>query len=181
MDSFLKKLGIMSGGRQREEEEGVAIIDSGGLDVGSGLLFSSDGGFVEDHFVPRVEEKEEKEEEEEEEEKEKEDEEATASSLSEDKLDSGDEDETRVDKIYVISINDIPYYYESDLDKAKDQMLMLGNEFVKNLDERDGSGHKLLCDFRMKKIEIIAPYSFLGLTYNRSMYELTLEYAVKIR
>lgn len=179
MDSFLKKLGIMSGygGRQREEE-GVSIIDSGGLDVGSGLLFSSDGGFVEDHFVARVEEKKE----EEEEEKEEEEEGGEASTLElEDKLNSGDEDESRVDKIYVISINDVPYYYERDLDKAKDQMLILGNEFVKNLDDRDGSGHKLLCDFRMKKIEIIAPYSFLGLTYNRSMYELTLEYAVKIQ
>lgn len=176
MDSFLKKLGIMSEyeGRQREggEGEGVAIIDSGGLDVGCGLLFSSDGGFVEDHFMPREEGVEREEKEEEEEEKEV---------AAEDKLDSGDEDEDTVDKIYVISINGIPYYYERDLDKAKHQMLMLGNEFVKNLDDRDGSGHKMLCDFRMKKIEIIAPYSFFGFTYNRSMHELTLEYAVKIQ
>jgi hypothetical protein len=183
MDSFLKKLGMMSGeyeGRQRGGVvvERLEIIDSGGLDVGSGLLFAGDDVLVENHFMAPEGGGEEGEEEGEEGEEQGE---GADVPEVEEKLDSGDEDESRVDKIYVISIDGIPYYYEKDLDKAKDQMLMLGNEFVKNLDDRDGTGHKLLCDFRMKKIEIIAPFAFLGLTYNRSMHELTLDYAVKIQ
>jgi hypothetical protein len=192
MDSFLKKLG-MSGeyeGRQRGGVvvERLEIIDSGGLDVGSGLLFTGDDVLVENHFMApegggEREEEEEGEREEEEEGEREEEEQGEGADVPEveEKLDSGDEDESRVDKIYVISIDGVPYYYEKDLDKAKDQMLMLGNEFVKNLDDKDGTGHKLLCDFKMKKIEIIAPFAFLGLTFNRSMHELTLDYAVKIQ
>jgi hypothetical protein len=176
MDSFLKKLG-MSGeyeGRQRGGVvvERLEIIDSGGLDVGSGLLFTGDDVLVENHFMAPEGGGEREEEEQGE---------GADVPEVEEKLDSGDEDESRVDKIYVISIDGVPYYYEKDLDKAKDQMLMLGNEFVKNLDDKDGTGHKLLCDFKMKKIEIIAPFAFLGLTFNRSMHELTLDYAVKIQ
>lgn len=95
-------------------------------------------------------------------------------------LNDNDTDEARNNnKIYIISINGIPYYYEKTLSKARSQMMDLANYFVGNLNDTQGAGHLLSTDNNLKKVKIIAPYHFLMLTYNYVIHELSLEYAVK--
>ena len=95
-------------------------------------------------------------------------------------LNVNDTDENKInDKIYIISINGIPYYYEKTLLEARTQMMDLANFFVGNLNNTQGAGHLLITDNNLKKVKIIAPYNFLMLTYNYVIHEITLEYAIK--
>jgi hypothetical protein len=95
-------------------------------------------------------------------------------------LNDNDTDEARIDdKIYIISINGIPYYYEKTLTQARSQMMDLANYFVGNLNDTQGAGHLLITDNNLKKVKIIAPYNFLMLTYNYVIHEISLEYAIK--
>jgi len=95
-------------------------------------------------------------------------------------LNDNDTDEARIDdKIYIISINGIPYYYEKTLTQARSQMMDLANYFVGNLNDTQGAGHLLITDNNLRKVKIIAPYNFLMLTYNYVIHEISLEYAIK--
>lgn len=99
----------------------------------------------------------------------------------EDVLNSDDMDEVEsVTKIYVISVNNIPYYYEVSLKEARQQMLNLANHFAASLNEKNGPGHIYVTDHNLKRVKVIAPYNFLMLTYNHVMYEISLEYAIKL-
>ena len=83
-------------------------------------------------------------------------------------------------KIYVISVNNIPYYYESTLKDARNQMLNLANHFVGGLNLNHGPGHIYVTDNNLKRVKVIAPYHFLMLTYNYVIHEISLEYAIKL-
>ena len=85
------------------------------------------------------------------------------------------------DKIYVISVNTIPYYYEENLKDARQQMLDLANHFAASLNDKNGPGHIYVTDHNLKHVKVIAPYSFLMLTYNHVMYEISVEYAIKLQ
>lgn len=96
-------------------------------------------------------------------------------------LNSNDTDETEnKSKIYVISVNNIPYYYESTLTEARTQMINLANHFVGGLNEVHGPGHIYVTDNNLKRVKVIAPYNFLMLTYNYVIHEISLEYAIKL-
>ena len=90
-----------------------------------------------------------------------------------------DEEENKT-KIYVISVNNIPYYYEATLTEARTQMINLANHFVGGLNEVHGPGHIYVTDNNLKKVKVIAPYNFLMLTYNYVIHEISLEYAIKL-
>ena len=101
-------------------------------------------------------------------------------SNDDDVLNDNDTDEARTDdKIYIISINGIPYYYEKTLTQARSQMMDLANYFVGNLNDTQGAGHLLITDNNLRKVKIISPYSFLMLTYNYVIHEISLDYAIK--
>ena len=90
-----------------------------------------------------------------------------------------DEEENKT-KIYVISVNNIPYYYEATLTEARTQMINLANHFVGGLNEVHGPGHIYVTDNNLKRVKVIAPYNFLMLTYNYVIHEISLEYAIKL-
>ena len=90
-----------------------------------------------------------------------------------------DEEENKT-KIYVISVNNIPYYYEVTLTEARTQMINLANHFVGGLNEVHGPGHIYVTDNNLKRVKVIAPYNFLMLTYNYVIHEISLEYAIKL-
>jgi len=97
-----------------------------------------------------------------------------------DVLNENDADEARMeDKLYIISINGIPHYYENSLNEARNQMLTIANYFVGNLNDNEGAGHLIITDNNLKKVKVVAPYTFLMLTYNYVIHELSIEYVVK--
>ena len=97
-------------------------------------------------------------------------------------LNENDTDErNEKSKIYIISVNSIPLYYEHTLDEAKNQMLNMANYFVENLNIDYGQGHIIVTDSELKNAKVIAPYNFLMLTYNHVIHELTIEYAIKLQ
>ena len=97
-----------------------------------------------------------------------------------DVLNHNDTDEARMeDKLYIISINGIPHYYENSLNEARNQMLTIANYFVGNLNDNEGAGHLIITDNNLKKVKVVAPYTFLMLTYNYVIHELSIEYVVK--
>ena len=96
-------------------------------------------------------------------------------------LNSNDEDEVNSEnKIYILSVNGIPYYYENTVKEARSQMLSIANHFVATLNNANGPGHIYVTDNNLRKVRVIAPYHFLMLTYNHVIHELTLDYAVKL-
>jgi len=98
----------------------------------------------------------------------------------EEALNSNDTDEADKTKIYVISVNNTPYYYEATLTEARTQMINLANHFVGGLNEVHGPGHIYVTDNNLKRVKVIAPYNFLMLTYNYVIHEISLEYAIKL-
>ena len=125
------------------------------------------------------EENSQKEEEEEDIEKEEEETEP-APATTEEVLNDNDTDEARIeDKLYIISINGIPHYYEKSLNEARNQMITIANYFVGNLNDNEGPGHLIITDNNLKKVKVVAPYTFLMLTYNYVIHELSIEYVVK--
>jgi hypothetical protein len=98
-----------------------------------------------------------------------------------DLLNENDEDEaTSETKIYIISIDGIPFYYESLLADARNQLLNIANYYVGKLNSNDGPGHIIVSDNNLRQVKIVAPYTFLFLTYNHVIHELTLDYATKL-
>lgn len=99
-----------------------------------------------------------------------------------DLLNENDEDEaTSETKIYIISIDGIPFYYESLLKDARNQLLNIANYYVGKLNSNNGSGHIIVSDNNLRQVKIVAPYTFLFLTYNHVIHELTLDYATKLQ
>jgi hypothetical protein len=98
-----------------------------------------------------------------------------------DLLNVNDEDEaTSENKIYIISVDGVPFYYETLLKDARSQLLNLANYDVGKLNTTFGPGHIIVSDNNLKKVQIVAPYTFLFLTYNHVIHELTLDYVTKL-
>lgn len=161
-------------------------IDSGYIPCPTSLD-TSDYITLNNNSSEEEEEEEEKGEEEEQEDGENEpiptteEEEKEAEKVQEvDILNENDTDEARMeDKLYIISINGIPHYYENSLNEARNQMLTIANYFVGNLNDNEGAGHLIITDNNLKKVKVVAPYTFLMLTYNYVIHELSIEYVVK--
>ena len=184
MDSFLKSIGM------KEHDVDIKIFDAGNGNTEAGcggVVFVDEltnkvvsDNIIENHFGDE-EENNQEEEEINQDEDEEEDEEEDGNNM----LNSEDEDESIEDKIYIISIDGKPFYYDNDLKSAKQNILAIGNEFLISLNQKyeistSSSHYKLLCDFKLRKIDVVSTYSFFGLfSYNHTLFNLNLDYVIK--
>ena len=100
----------------------------------------------------------------------------------EEKEEEEEEEEEEVDeRIYVISMNGITYYYEHSLKDAQRQMLKIANNIVGEMNKVYGNGHVLVSDHNLREVRIVAPYAFFMLTYNYVIHELSIDYATKLK
>jgi hypothetical protein len=97
------------------------------------------------------------------------------------KINEDDEDENKNDKLYVISIDNIPYYYEQDLISARAKMWSLGTNIMKETDNDDFTFNPrcIFANNCQNKISVVSQYSFLGFYYNHTICELEINYVVK--
>jgi hypothetical protein len=104
-----------------------------------------------------------------------------SSNQTDEKLNEDDEDENRPDRIYIISIDNIPYYYEHDLISARAKMWSLGTEIMKEADSDDFTFNPrcIFANSCQNKISVVSQYSFLGLNYNHTISELEINYVIK--
>lgn len=117
---------------------------------------------------------------EEEEEDEEEDEQEEDGCPDVDRLNHNDEDELIEDKIYIISMNNIPYFYDNNLTSVRNTMWDIANSLLKNNEnEYDTSKHYILTN-NSNEVKIIYPFNFLWLfNYNYTVAELKIDYAIK--
>jgi len=97
------------------------------------------------------------------------------------KINEDDEDENRADRIYVISLDNIPYYYEHDLTAARAKMWSVATEIMKEADNDDYTFNSrcIFANSCQNKISVVSQYSFLGLNYNHTISELEINYVIK--
>jgi len=96
-------------------------------------------------------------------------------------LNYNDDDESSIeDKVYIISMNNVPYFYDNNLNSVRNTMWDIANNLLKNNDkEYDSSKHFILTN-SSDEIKIIYPYNFLWLfNYNHTVAELKIDYAIK--
>jgi hypothetical protein len=99
----------------------------------------------------------------------------------EDRLNYNDMDESSFEeKIYIISMNNIPYFYDDNLSSIRNTMWDIANNLLKDKDnDFDSSKHYILTN-NSNEIKIICPYNFLWFfNYNHTVAELKIDYAVK--
>lgn len=99
-----------------------------------------------------------------------------------DRLNHNDEDELIEDKIYIISMNNIPYFYDNNLTSVRNTMWDIANNLLKsNENEYYASKHYILTN-NSNEVKIIYPYNFLWLfNYNYTVAELKVDYAIKYK
>jgi hypothetical protein len=101
--------------------------------------------------------------------------------IIDEKLNEDDEDENRADRIYVISIDNIPYYYEYELRAARAKMWSVATEIMKEADNDDFTFNPrcIFANSCQNKLSVVSQYSFLGLNYNHTISELEINYVIK--
>ena len=97
------------------------------------------------------------------------------------KLNENDEDEDVSDKLYIISLNDVPYYYEDDLDSARKTMWNLAkNMLYKNsLENDDYESTSYIFTNNLNNLSIITPYNFLFFYYHQTLCDVKIDYVTK--
>ena len=95
------------------------------------------------------------------------------------KINYDDDDEDEVDKLYIITIDDIPYYYENDLPTARSKMWSIANNLVKNDNNNLENSNNYIFTNNLNKVSLISPYSFFGLNYHYTICELSIEYVIR--
>ena len=95
------------------------------------------------------------------------------------KINPSDDGENVYDKLYVISMDGIPYYYEDDLVSARTKMWAIANNLLKkdSLDEFDNTNY--IFTNNLNKVSLISPYNFFGLNYHHTICELQIDYVVR--
>ena len=101
----------------------------------------------------------------------------------EEKLNEDDCDEDLSDKLYIISMDGIPYYYENDLVSARSKMWTIANNLLRkdsSSSEHDfESNTNYIFTNNLNKVSLISPYNFFGLNYHHTICELQIEYVVR--
>jgi len=99
----------------------------------------------------------------------------------EEKLNDGDEDEDDEERIYIISINDVPYYYEDDLTSARSTMWSLAKTTLqKNADENENlESTSYIFTNNLNNLSIITPYNLFFFYYHQTMCDLKIDYVVR--
>lgn len=93
-----------------------------------------------------------------------------------DYLNDNDEDEKLENRLYIISIDGIPYFYEKTLLNARNKMWNIANKMLKT---SQGSEKNLqILSSNVNEIKIITPYKFFLLHYNHVLFHFTLDYVL---
>ena len=91
------------------------------------------------------------------------------------KLNYYDEDEDKEDKLYIISIDNIPHLYGKSLKDLRAKMWDIANVLLKSKNEYDGY---YIFTNNLNEIKIICPYEFFILKYHHVLYELKIDYVL---
>lgn len=97
-----------------------------------------------------------------------------------DVIDSNDDDELNTDdKIYIISVDNIPHFYEENFDLAKKKMWEIATNILKTSNETDFDNDNFILSRNVHQVQIVCPYKFLMLNYNHILFNLRIDYVVK--
>jgi len=94
----------------------------------------------------------------------------------ESKLNYYDEDEDIEDKLYIISIDNIPHLYGKDLKDLRVKMWEIANALLKS-SKNENEGYYIFTN-NLNEIKIICPYDFFILKYHHVLYELKIDYVL---
>jgi len=100
---------------------------------------------------------------------------------NDEKINEDDEDEYSVDKLYIISLDGVPYYYENDLISARSKMWDIANNILKKDSEKDFENPNYIFTNNLNKVSLISPYNFFGLNYHHTICELQIDYVVRYK
>lgn len=107
-------------------------------------------------------------------------EEADEEEIDEEKLQSKlnyyDEDEDKEDRLYIISIDNIPHLYAKDLKELRTKMWEIANVLLKS-SKNESDGYYIFTN-NLNEIKIICPYDFFILKYHHVLYELKIDYVL---
>lgn len=92
------------------------------------------------------------------------------------KLNYYDEDEDKKDRLYIISIDNIPHLYAKDLKELRTKMWEIANVLLKS-SKNESDGYYIFTN-NLNEIKIICPYDFFILKYHHVLYELKIDYVL---
>jgi hypothetical protein len=96
------------------------------------------------------------------------------------KINKEDDEEDSLDKLYVISMDSVPYYYENDLVSARTKMWAIANNLLrKNSDNEFENCSNYIFTNDLNKVSLISPYNFFGLNYHHTICELQIDYVIR--
>lgn len=93
------------------------------------------------------------------------------------RIDENDEDENDIERKYIISINNIPFYFHNDLETARRYMWSIGNNFISPT-EQDEDGEYYITTNNINHIKIMKTYDFYFFKYSSIIDELKIDYVV---
>jgi len=98
-----------------------------------------------------------------------------------DKLNYNDTDETDCEnKVYIISMNNIPYFYDDNLQTIRNTMWDIANSLIKNNRDNNSATNNYIMTNNSNEIKIVSPYNFLWFfNYNHTISELKIDYVIK--
>ena len=95
-----------------------------------------------------------------------------------DEEDDEDDDEDDEEKLYIISINDEPCFYENSLKSAKSKILRISNV----LDRKNNKEYtSYICHSNTNKIDVIRNLNFILFSYNYILYSLKISSVAKCK
>ena len=100
---------------------------------------------------------------------------------NDEKINEDDDDEDSVDKLYIISLDGVPYYYENDLISARSKMWDIANNILKKDFVKDFENPNYIFTNNLNKVSLISPYNFFGLNYHHTICELQIDYVVRYK
>lgn len=94
------------------------------------------------------------------------------------KINESDSDEDNENVIYVVSIDNTPYYYDKDLVSARKNMWKLAHKYIiSNEDDEIGiSNDKYIMTNNPNNIQIVSPLDFLFFRYSNVLHVLNIDY-----
>ncbi len=95
-----------------------------------------------------------------------------------DKINSDDEDEDIDERFYIISINDIPYFYEKHLKNARDKMWKMANKFLKDSINVNYPTKNFLISTNINSVQVKKPYQFVIFNYEDILYDFKIDYVI---
>jgi hypothetical protein len=97
------------------------------------------------------------------------------------KINDSDSDEDNENVIYVVSIDNTPYYYDKDLVSARKNMWKLAHQYIisdENDDEMGISNDKYIMTNNPNNIQIVSPLDFLFFRYSNVLHVLKIDYII---